>query len=939
MEIDVDKLLEDANQLFFKNDYERAERIYLEILASDPGHAASLQKLARIALARNQTDEAVDFFKRSLAAAGDDVNTWNDLGNLHYDRKNYLPAIDCYRRAIALQPEFYWAYFNIGLAVRHQWPDDPAKVEEAKTWFDQTLGINPDYYPALNELGLYHLDKNEYEEAARCFDRAIALNPHYKFPYFNMSIIAKKRGDDDAAIAHLQKALECDPRYVPALNKMGIVYFDERRYRKAAFYYSRALEIDPRYVFALYNMGLVFLCFEEYGKARAMFVKTLAVDPGYENATQELYRLDHDFSEEMAGAAPLAESDLAADTYLAAESDTARQEAEDRETGLVKAQPSADAVPRNREIPEVQYYTEKFGRNITRMAREGKLFDVLGREREMRAVLEVLMKIKKNNPIVVGRAGVGKTAVVEGIARQIARGEVPPYFRNKEILEVNMGMLVAGTQFRGDFEKRLGRIVEEVAHNEDIILFIDEIHTVLGAGETIDGSLDAANILKPALARGELHCIGATTTEEYNKHFVKDQAFLRRFYPVHIEELDRPSSLAILRNLRPRVSRHYGLTIDDRLMELIVDLAGEEIKNRVFPDKAIDALENACSRAALDGKKILDDVTVKNVIGEFVGMKFLETDEDQGRRLLQMEAFLKARVYGQDEAVDRTARLVRLTKRKLDLRPEQPDGVLFFSGPTGVGKTWLAKQLAQFLFGAQEKCLVLNMAEFSEPHAVAKLIGSPPGYVGHDDVPFFSRTILEHPSSLLLLDEIEKAHPEVLKLFLEIFEEGRITDTKGREIFFSNVTVIMTSNAGCLDEDGIGFNASGERRPPDLSSFFPAEFVNRIDDIIRFNPIDKDTARRILSELIVGRAIKTFAKKGIELALDPLFVEYVLERGFSRKYGVRNLERTFEKEVLAEVATHLFNHPYSKKIVVSREKGSTAVHEASTGRADSMQTT
>jgi len=925
MEIDLDKLLEDANQFFFKNDYEKAEKLYGEILASNGRHAPSLQKLARIELARHRRPKAAEYFERSLESNPGDVNTWNDLGNVRYDLKNYEAASRCYRKAIDLQPEFYWAYFNIGLTLRQQYPDDPAKVEEAKSWFDRTLALNPDYYPAVNEIGLYHLDRDDVPQAEDCFQKAVALCPGYKYPYFNLAIIRKKRGDVDGAKRYLEKALECDPHYVPALNNLGIIYYDAQDFDRASFYYASALEIDPGYLYALYNLGLVFAFREEYGKAHELFSRAVALDPSYENALMEKDRLERELGADLDRTRPIEAGDLDPETYRRRDEPLDKTEAEhggegDRERETAERQ--AVSVVQ----PEAQYYTEKFGRNITRMAREKRLFDVLGREREIRAVLEVLLKIKKNNPLIVGRAGVGKTAIVEGIAERIVRGDVPEYFKRKEILEINMGMLVAGTQFRGDFEKRLARIVEEIARNENLILFIDEIHTTLGAGETIDGSLDAANILKPALARGELRCIGSTTTEEYNKHFVKDQAFLRRFYPIHVEELDKESTYRILRGLREKIVEHYRLEVADPLLRLIVDVADEEIKNRVFPDKAIDILENACSRAALDGRPALDEATVKGIIAEFVGMKFLEIEADHGERLLQMETFLKERIYGQDEAIEKTSRLVRLAKQKLDLKPDQPDGVFLFAGPTGVGKTYLARQLARFLYGSEEKCLTINLAEYSEAHATAKLIGSPPGYVGHDDVPLLSRVILENPSSLLLLDEVEKAHPEVLKMFLQIFDEGRITDTRGRVIYFSNVTVIMTSNVGLKGEAGIGFTADGEKPEVDLTRFFPPEFLNRIDEIIFFKPIAKETARLILTNLVIKRAVKTFARKGIRIEFDPVFVDAILERGFSPAYGVRNLERTFEKEVLSEVANHLYLKPQSKIIHVTREKGSIAVH-------------
>jgi ATP-dependent Clp protease ATP-binding subunit ClpA/Tfp pilus assembly protein PilF len=924
MGTDVDKLLEDANQFFFKNDYDRAEQLYTEILAQDGRHAPSLQKLARIELARLRRPKAVEYFERSLQTNPDDVNTWNDLGNVYYDLKNTDDALRCYHKAIEMQPDFYWAYFNIGLALRQKWPNDKEKIEEAKDWFDRTLAINQDYYPAVNEIGLYHLEREELEEAEKYFTRAASLSPGYKFPYFNLAIICKKRGAPEDAKRFLDKALECDPSYVPALNNLGIIYYDEQAFGRAAYFYARALEIDPGYLFALYNLGLVFSFLEEFAKAHELFSRAATLDPRYENALTEKARLEHEYSYEISHGRPLEPRDLLSSTYATSTETVARSEPDHHEENESEYSTPAETIPEAQ--TEVQYFAEKFGRNITRLAREGRLFEVLGRDREIRSVLEVLLKIKKNNPLIVGRAGVGKTAVVEGIAGKIARGEVPEYFKNKEIIEINMGMLVAGTQFRGDFEKRLARVVEEVSKNENLILFIDEIHTALGAGETIDGSLDAANILKPALARGELHCIGATTTEEYNKHFIKDQAFLRRFYPIHVEELDKDSTLRILQSLNPKVSEHYRLAVDERILKLIVDLSDDEIKTRVFPDKAIDILENSCARAALDGKKVLDETIVKSIVAEFVGIKFLEIEADQGSRLLQMETYLKERVYGQDEAIVRTSRLVRLTKQRLDLKPEQPDGVFLFAGPTGVGKTFLARQLARFLYGTEDKCLTVNLSEYSEPHSVSKLIGSPPGYVGHDDVPLFSRTILENPSSLLLLDEVEKAHPEVLKLFLEIFDEGKITDTKGRVIYFSNVTVIMTSNVGWKSEAGIGFTADGERPPIDLTQFFPVEFLNRIHEIIFFKPIAKDTARAILNNLIAKKAKKAFEKKGIEIDFDPVFLDDILERGYSPVFGVRNLERTFEKEVLTEVANHLFWNPRSNKISVTREKGNIAVH-------------
>jgi ATP-dependent Clp protease ATP-binding subunit ClpC len=566
-------------------------------------------------------------------------------------------------------------------------------------------------------------------------------------------------------------------------------------------------------------------------------------------------------------------------------------------------------------------FVEKFGRNITKMAREGGLFEIIGREKEIQSLLEVLYKIKKNNPILVGKAGVGKTAIVEGLAQKIVAAEVPDYFKQMEIIEVNMGMVVAGTKYRGEFEERLKRIVEELKAEENLIMFIDEVHMIIGAGTTEGSSIDAANILKPYLARGELRCIGATTPEEYKKYIQKDKALERRFYKINVEELDTDTCIVLLKRLKTKMEEHYKISIDDTLLHLIVELSDEEIKNRALPDKAIDILENAFSRCALMGKQEVDELTVKHIVGEFIGVKFLETEEDKGKHLLQMEAYLKQRVYGQDKVIERVSKIIRMTKKRLDLKPYKPDGIFLFIGPTGVGKTYLAKQLAGFLFGSEKKLFAINMSEFTESHSVAKLIGSPPGYIGYDDVSFFHATIVENPSSLLLLDEIEKAHPEVIKLFLQIFDEGKITDSHGNGIYFSNTTIIMTSNAFGSTGIPLGFAGDNEKVDARLTDIFPVEFVNRIDEVVEFNHIDRETARSILTDLIMTDAVKMFGKKGIFIEFNSTFVDHILQIGYSRKFGVRNLERVFEKEVIASIATHLYEYPDSTHITISAESG------------------
>jgi ATP-dependent Clp protease ATP-binding subunit ClpC len=907
MSKDLEELFEKANDFYYNNDYDNALKIFNEILEKDAKNFQSLQKIAQIELARGNLQKSAEYYEKYLEINTEDANVWNDVGNVYFDMPDFENAIRCYKKSIEVDQDYYWAYYNIGLAIEEKDPDNFTTREVAREWFEKAIKIKNNYHPALNEIGLYHLDKGDLDKAEEYFNLSIQGYREYKFPYYNLGKIYKERGKIDKAKEFLKKAIKCDHNYIGALNTLGIIYYDEGNYDAALFYYTRALEVDSNYKYALYNIGLVFDAIDYHKKAYEMYKKAIEVDPKYKPALEEMKRLENDYPKDIKKGEQLVEADLKSLSY---KDKFKIDEIIDKEV-IEFAQQSQDEL-----------YCEKFGRNITKLAKEGKLFEVLGRDKEIKSTMEVLYKIKKNNPILIGKAGVGKTAIVEGLAQKIVSGNVPDYFKKMEIIELNMGMLVAGTNYRGDFEKRLKRIIEELREKDNIIIFIDEIHTILGAGETEGSSLDAANILKPALSRGELHCIGATTTDEYHKFFKKDAALDRRFYSILVEELNKDATLDILVKLKPRLENHYKISINGDYLKTIVDLSDDEIRNKVFPDKAIDVIEKSFSRCALDGKKEVDKDTIKDIIGEMIGVKFVETQEDNGKRLLEMEKFLKERIYGQDEAIDKVSSQIRMTKQKLDLKPEQPDGIFLFAGPSGVGKTYLAKQISAFLFGTENKLLTLNMSEFTEPHSVSKLIGSPPGYIGYDTASFFASKITENPSCVLLLDEVEKAHPEVLKIFLQIFDDGKITDTKGQDIYFSNITIIMTSNViGINNEGGIGFSEKEQKPDSQLSQFFPVEFVNRIDDIIIFNYINKDVALDILNNIIIKKSNKIFEKRGIEVSFNSTFMDHILEIGYSKKFGVRNLERVFEKEVMTAISRYLFEFPETKKLNITSENG------------------
>lgn len=563
----------------------------------------------------------------------------------------------------------------------------------------------------------------------------------------------------------------------------------------------------------------------------------------------------------------------------------------------------------------------RYGRDLTALASEGKLVPLIGREREIAGMMEILCRQTKRNPILVGEPGVGKTALAEGLAQRIAEEKVPAQLKGKRVVELSISTLAAGASAMGEFGKRLQAVVREANNAGNVIIFIDKVHALVGAGGQ-PGLQDAATILKPALARGEITCIGATTTHDYRKYVEKDGALARRFQPVRVKEPDQEATLDILAMLVPRHESHFGVKIGPDVPREVYKLTRQYLKNQYYPDKAIDLLERASARAMLSqgqGAEVTPD-TLLSVLSDMTGIPLERLDSDEMARYLRMEESLKQRVVGQDAAVDAVAGRIRLTKRRLDLNPGQPDGVFLFVGPTGVGKTELAQALTDFLFGDQDRLIRLDMSEFSGEFTISRLIGAPPGYVGYDQGGQLTERIRSQPFCVLLLDEMEKAHPVVLNLFLQVFDDGRLTDAQGRTVYFSDCTVIMTSNLGgeFWFRRPMGFGREAERATAakdavmaEVHKRLPAEFLSRIDECILFRPLDEETARQIARLKLDHIVRHRFADEGIAITFDESVARYVVQQGFDPQLGARHLERVIQKEILEPLADETYRPDWS----------------------------
>ncbi|WP_229052261.1 ATP-dependent Clp protease ATP-binding subunit [Aeromicrobium sp. Leaf350] len=618
--------------------------------------------------------------------------------------------------------------------------------------------------------------------------------------------------------------------------------------------------------------------------------------------------------------------------------------------------------------PQGSTVLDQFGRNLTQAAREGKLDPVIGRETQIERVMQVLSRRTKNNPVLIGEPGVGKTTVVEGLAQDIVRGDVPETLKDKQIYTLDLGALVAGSRYRGDFEERLKKVLKEIRTRGDIILFIDEIHTLVGAGAA-EGAIDAASILKPMLARGELQTIGATTLDEFRKHFEKDAALERRFQPIQVPEPSVAHTIEMLKGLRDRYEAHHRVTITDEALVAAANLSDRYVTDRFLPDKAIDLIDEAGSRLRIrrmtappvlkdfdeqiadvrrrkegaidsqdfeaaaslrdeekkliaakserekqwkagdmDAVAVVDEELVAEVLALATGIPIVKLSEEESTRLLNMEDELHKRVIGQDEAIKALSRAIRRTRAGLK-DPRRPGGSFIFAGPSGVGKTWLSKTLANFLFGDDDALIQLDMSEYSEKHTVARLFGAPPGYVGYEEGGQLTEKVRRKPFSVVLFDEVEKAHPDIFNSLLQILEEGRLTDSQGRLVDFKNTVIIMTTNLGTRDIAkgvNLGFSQVDDvqgsydkmksKVSEELKQHFRPEFLNRVDEIVVFPPLTQDQIISMV-DMMIASLEKRLADKDMGIELTEAAKDLLARRGFDPVLGARPLRRTVQREI------------------------------------------
>jgi len=735
--------------------------------------------------------------------------------------------------------------------------------------FERAGRMDPESVDAFLRLGMAFEDDRQFRKAVDAYERCLALRPDHHQAATNIGECFRKNERYADAIKAYDRALTIRADYLYAVAGRAESMRMLGDYEGCLVWFDKALATGSKHAFAIQGKAAALNSLQRFGEALPLWAKALAVDP---------------------------QSQFAKDGHTYCESQLQRVEAEEKSVAVEDAPESETPI------------LDEQGRDLTALARAGKLGYIVGRDEEIRSVMKTLVRRQKANPLLLGDPGVGKTAVVEGVAHRLAGPDAPARLRHVRIIELSMGSLVAGTKYRGTFEERLKGIIKEAKSQPGIVLFIDEIHTLVGAGRTEGGSLDAANILKPALARGEITVIGATTLSEYRKHFESDSALDRRFQPVNVEEPSAEDTIGLLRKVQHLYAEHHKVRIQPAAIAACVHMSVRFIPDRRLPDKALDLIDETCAEASLSGAAVATEEMVAKVVAERTGIPVQKLSAEQRDRMVHMEDFLHERVMGQDDAVRRLSNAVKLSRAGLRA-PGKPRGVFLFMGPSGVGKTELARALSDFLFPEGNALIKIDMSEFSEKHTVSKLIGAPPGYTGHGEEGQLTGPLRRRPYAVVLLDEFEKAHPDVQSMFLGLFDEGVVTDSQQRKVEAQEAFFIVTTNAGAESSSRSRVGFSGQVGPTArelaldrLRPYFRPELLNRLDDIVAFAPLGDEALAQIVEanlRLLKQRA----ADEGIELTWSSEVAARCATQHKDPKFGARSVLRAID-DLVAQPLGH-----------------------------------
>lgn len=891
-----------------KMNFPKAEEHLKRALALKPNQATLLNKLADVYQKQNKFDAAVEQYKQVLAIDEKNVETLRSLGKLFKEKSRWAEALPYFEKILKLNSKDSNAAYETKEMYRKL--GNPQKAIEIMKDY-QKADANYFNWAMHHIFEILYYDLKDDKQLAELVETTYPnkINDSFVYDYYGYSLMNLGRLEE--AVKSFERFTELEPKNARVMRELGRVFCDLQKYQEAIDILKKSFAIENKNSYGFYYLALAYHKLGKDDLSKKTLAEGKQFDPNYKWFDDLLTEIDPNHQ------------------VTPTPTETSQQES--------SSQTSTAGVLGEGVIPGLP----NFLRDLTQLAKENKIDDIFGRQNELRELIEVLCRRSKANPLIVGQPGVGKTVLVNGLAHLLARGDVPDILRPYRLLELEVFAVVAGTRYVGTLEQKFMQLTQ-FCRNNKVIIFIDELHTLMGAGSYSShetGGLD--EMFKPLMTQPDFKMIGATTDEEYQKNIAKSGAFDRRFTRITVFEPGKDETMKILESQRPKLEDFYRVKLSDRVMRTILDMSDKYIKNRYLPDKACDLLERAAIKASLSRPADQKDAATVNehhivqAVSQVTRIPESNIQIDAMSGMLSLEERLRARVVGQEDAIQKVAEVVRMTKSDLDVNTERPDGVFLFVGPTGVGKTELAKALAEALEGSEKRLVRLDMSEFNDQYALSKLIGTAPGYVGYEDDGRLTKAVREDPSAVILLDEIEKAHPKIYEAFLQVFDDGRMTDGKGQTIAFTHTTIIMTSNLGAEHIYGkvkMGFGGSKTDEVKEISDgimsslrkHFTPEFLNRIDEIVVFRPLDEETIKKIARQKI-DVIVRRFEEKEIRINVEDQILDLCVRGLDLRREGARGLNRSLEELISRPLSRVMIENPGCRVYNITRHEDKVVV--------------